>query len=68
MQNSKAPVNGELPLPIAYDPPRFSVVDDEAMQFLEEHGYLVIKNVASVDEINTAHRLFWLESILRAIN
>jgi hypothetical protein len=48
------------------DTARFDVEDTESwLQYLDSHGYVVIKNVASKEECDTAMTLFWdfLESV-----
>lgn len=56
--------------PIPYAPPRFYVDDPAALEYLKQEGYAVIKNVLSIEEIETGKRLAWkwLKSYSKEIN
>lgn len=40
-------------------PPRFSVDDERAYEYLEEHGYVVIAGALTGEEVTTSRELFW---------
>lgn len=42
-----------------HESPRFESDDPALVEYLDEHGYVVIKSVASAEEIETATRLLW---------
>ena len=62
---ASATAAASVPFDIDYhsDTPRFSAHDssamDAAMSFLSEHGYAVISDVGSAEEVERAHDLFW---------
>jgi len=45
--------------PVPYEPPKFEVGDPAALQYLDEFGYVVFKNVATEEEVIQARNLFW---------
>eukprot|EP01088_Endostelium_zonatum_P006215 TRINITY_DN1831_c0_g1_i1.p1 TRINITY_DN1831_c0_g1~~TRINITY_DN1831_c0_g1_i1.p1 ORF type:complete len:327 (-),score=68.06 TRINITY_DN1831_c0_g1_i1:76-1056(-) len=54
-------MNEELPAPTAnpFRPPGFNVDDESGYKYLEEHGYVVFKNVLNNEELNKGKSLAW---------
>ncbi len=44
---------------VPYQSPRFDASDPQLAEYLKEHGYAVIKNVATPEEVDIAKSLLW---------
>eukprot|EP01006_Ploeotia_vitrea_P048044 TRINITY_DN67191_c8_g2_i1.p1 TRINITY_DN67191_c8_g2~~TRINITY_DN67191_c8_g2_i1.p1 ORF type:complete len:384 (-),score=35.62 TRINITY_DN67191_c8_g2_i1:1803-2954(-) len=47
------------PLDTSAPTPRFAADDPALLDYLEEHGYVVVQNVLSATETQEAHSMFW---------
>lgn len=44
---------------LAYDSPRFEADDKELLSYLEEYGYVIVKNILSKEEVHNSKHLLW---------
>eukprot|EP01089_Gocevia_fonbrunei_P007047 TRINITY_DN1806_c0_g2_i2.p1 TRINITY_DN1806_c0_g2~~TRINITY_DN1806_c0_g2_i2.p1 ORF type:complete len:210 (-),score=42.26 TRINITY_DN1806_c0_g2_i2:3-632(-) len=58
-QGGKGSKTSPAPAAVPYHPPSFEVTDDSGYKYLEEHGYVVFKNVLSTEEIQKGRSLAW---------
>eukprot|EP01111_Echinosteliopsis_oligospora_P011316 TRINITY_DN3708_c0_g1_i1.p1 TRINITY_DN3708_c0_g1~~TRINITY_DN3708_c0_g1_i1.p1 ORF type:complete len:423 (-),score=99.52 TRINITY_DN3708_c0_g1_i1:50-1246(-) len=56
--------------PYPYVPPKFEPNDPAALEYLDRKGYVVFKNIATQEEVETAITLFWdlAEASMPSIN
>lgn len=52
------PISG-VPEPVSFVPPRFGIEDEEGLQYLEEHGYVVFKDILTPEQVEQGRSLAW---------